>query len=317
MPIIIAECCQNHKGDRNILKEMVWSAAEAGADYVKIQSMLSDDLVFRPKFEEGLVEDGVEKIIKRPFQPEYERLKQLDLSDDDHRWFIEECQKANIKPLTTVFSRSRVKFLGLLPWEEIKIASYDCASWKMLGESKDYFDTFFISTGSMYDEEIERTAEFMKDKNFIFLHCVTIYPTPLNELHLARLDYLKKFNGKAGFSDHSLVERDGILASVAALAYGADVIERHFTVLERSETKDGPVSINPKELRDLVDFSKKDTKELKEYIAHAISDKEKIIGFSKRELSSKELLNRDYYRGRFASRVGDNVVYNWEDKLIE
>ena len=66
MAIVIAECCQNHKGDLSILKDMIWAAAEAGADYVKIQSMLADELTYRERFEEGIYENGVQEAIKRP-----------------------------------------------------------------------------------------------------------------------------------------------------------------------------------------------------------------------------------------------------------
>ena len=76
---IIAECCQNHNGDLKILKDMIWAAASAGADYVKIQSMLASDLAYREVFEEGLIEEGETKAIKRPYRTEYDRLKPLDL----------------------------------------------------------------------------------------------------------------------------------------------------------------------------------------------------------------------------------------------
>ena len=70
---IIAEACQNHKGDLKILKDMIYAAKDSGADYIKIQSMLAEEIPFREKFEEGVVEDGVVKAIKRPYQPEYDR----------------------------------------------------------------------------------------------------------------------------------------------------------------------------------------------------------------------------------------------------
>ena len=90
---VIAELCQNHLGDRKILDEMIAAAADAGADYAKIQSMLSSEITKRERFEKGLVEGGKTKIIKRPFQNEVDRLKPMDLYDDDHFRFIETCEK--------------------------------------------------------------------------------------------------------------------------------------------------------------------------------------------------------------------------------
>jgi len=315
MAKIIAEFCQNHRGNLDTLKEMVWAAAEAGADYAKIQSMRADDLVYRDRFEEGRVEGGKVIAIKRPYKDEYQRLKPMDLSDEAHHIFIDECKAAGIKPLTTVFSRSRIPFLASLPWREIKVPSYDCASFPMIRELAERFDHLFISTGATYDHEIEKTAKILKNHSFTFLHCVTIYPTPLERMNLARMSYLRKFTKSVGFSDHSLVERDGLKASIAALYLGADVIERHFTIVDRALTKDGPISIDPAQLKELVTYAKMSKDELEEYVKN-IPEFEKMKGVKHPELSPEELLNRDYYRGRFASRVRGMVVFNWEEKKV-
>jgi N,N'-diacetyllegionaminate synthase len=116
-----------------------------------------------------------------------------------------------------------------------------------------------------------------------------------------------------GYSDHSHVETTGIWASKIALALGAQSIERHFTVLEKDETKDGPVSIKPHQLKELNEFAKLTRFEMMEIIKKDYPDWEKTIGTSTRELSHAEKLNRDYFRGRFASRVNDTFIYNWED----
>ncbi len=314
MATIIAECCQNHNGDLAILKDMIWSAADAGADYVKIQSMLARDLAFRERFEVGIVEDGVRKAIQRPYQAEYDRLKPMDLDDDAHHWFIEECSSAGILPLTTAFSRSRVPFLASLNWHAIKVASYDCGSLPLLRELKTRFGRLYISTGASFDEEISAAAALLSGHDFTFLHCVTIYPTPLEEMHLARMDWLRRFNGSAGFSDHSLVARDGLKASIVALMYGADVVERHYTVLRPDETRDGPVSINPEQLRELVSFARMPQEEVRAYVESHIPEHRVMVGRRQRPLSDAEMLNRDYYRGRFASHVNGELVYNWEEK---
>jgi N,N'-diacetyllegionaminate synthase len=316
MRTIIAEFCQNHKGDLGLLKEMVWAAAEAGATYAKVQSMLSADLTFRERFENGAWDGEKQTAIRRPYQAEFERLQPLDLTDEGHWLFVEECQRAGIQPLTTVFSRARIPFVASLGLGAVKVASYDCASEPMLRELKFHFQHLFISTGATFDEEIATTARLLAGHSFSFLHCVTIYPTPLHELHLARLDYLRQFTSSVGLSDHTLVARDGLKAAVAALALGAQIIERHFTLLPPEATKDGPVSIGRDELKQLVEFSCLDSAELRAYAEREIPEFNQTIGVARRELSPVELLNRDYYRGRFASRVGDEIVYNWEDRPV-
>lgn len=296
---------------------MVFAAAEAGADYAKIQSMLADDLTRRERFEEGLWEGDRQVAIKRPYRSEYDRLKPMDLDDEAHLRFVETCREAGIKPLTSVFSRSRVPFLATLGFDAIKVASYDCASRPLLQELKEDFPHLYISTGATRDDEIEAAAVCLGDHPFTFLHCVTIYPTPLNEMHLARLKYLRQFTSSVGFSDHSLVARDGIKASTVALHLGAKVIERHFTILEPNETKDGPVSINPHQLEELVKVARMTPEERGDWISREVGAFSEMIGEERRPLSETELLNRDYYRGRFASRANGDFVYNWEDRPIK
>lgn len=317
MALIIAECCQNHNGDRAILKDMIWAASDAGADYVKMQSIWADELTKRERFEEGVVEDGIQKAIKRPYGAEYARLKPLELDEDAHHWFIEECTRAGVKPMTTVFARSRVPFLAKFPWRDIKVASYDCASLPLLRDLREQFDHIFVSTGATHDKEIEEAVHVLAGHSYTLFHCVTIYPTPLEVVNLARLSYLKKLAPRVGYSDHSLVARDGIKASIAALYTGAEVIERHFTILPSDKTKDGPISINPAQLQDLVKFGKMEQVELKAYVENQIPEYPLMFGESTRELSTAELLNRDYYRGRFASKINEQTIYNWESASLE
>lgn len=319
MTNIIAELCQNHNGDLKILDEMVSAAADAGAEYVKIQSMLSSDLTHRTKFDNGVNdENGKVLTIKRPYQAEYDRLKKLDLDDEAHFIFLDICKKYKIKPMTTIFSRSRLKFLEKLNIDIIKVSSFDCSSHKMIEElCKSKFKEIIVSTGCAYDNEIEKTSQILKDynKDFSLLHCVSIYPTPINEAHLDRIDFLKKYSNNIGLSEHSNPNTSGLKISIASLLYQPKYIERHFTILDPAKTKDGPVSLNPSQLKELVDISKRDQKEIKEYIKENINEIDLLKGDATRKLSDKEILNRDYYRGRFASLSSDgNYIYNWEDK---
>lgn len=314
-PVIIAECCQNHNGDKEVLKEMIHAAAENGADYVKIQAIRSSELTYRERFEEGVTDrNGEIKVIKRPYASELERLSKLDLSLDDEQWYVEECWRAGIAPMTTAFTISGAREVKDMGYEAIKIASYDCASYPLLREVKKYWKSIFVSTGATYDYEIEEAASILSDvPEFHLLHCLTIYPTPLEELNLKRMSFLRKFAANVGYSDHSKVETTHLKASKLALALGAKSIERHFTILEKDETKDGPVSIRPEHLKELSDFARLPRFEMMEIIKKEYPEWEQSLGNSTRDLSKAELLNRDYYRGRFASKNADGTpVYNWE-----
>ncbi|MDP3661712.1 MAG: N-acetylneuraminate synthase family protein [bacterium] len=321
MAKIIAEICQNHKGGRALLARMIAAAAENGADYVKMQSIFSEDLTNRPQFEEGeIAPDGAVRAIKRPYAPEYARLKELDLSLDDHQFFIKECKRNSVVPFTTIFARGRIPEIAALPWPEriVKVASYDCPNIPFLRELCEHFDHLIISTGASYDEEIERAAAFVKGmgKKLTMLHCVTSYPNTLQMANLKRLEWIRNHAGEVGWSDHTLVARDRLIAAKAALALGADFVERHFTVLTVGETKDGPVSITPELLRELSDFRNLTRTEQEQTLDVEYPRwREEVLGDEKRELTHTEKLNRDYYRGRFASRRADgSYFYNWEEK---
>lgn len=322
MTKIIVEVCQNHNGNRERLGEMIKVAAENGADIVKMQSIFSEDVPKRERFEEGVVDEkGVQQAIKRPYQAEVDRLSKLDLSIDDHQFFIDTCNQLGVTPITAIFARHRVSEIGVLPWGEktIKVASYDCASVPFLRELAEYFDNFIISTGATFDGEIEETAKLMKElgKNFSFLHCVTSYPNTLDMCNLSRMEWLRQFTDKVGWSDHTKISDDGIIAAKIAIMLGADYVERHFTILPEDETKDGPVSMTPEMLKELNDFRNLSQEEQKAVIEKERSDWEVAIGTPTREMTHMELLNRDYYRGRFASPDGQGGwIDNWEEKQL-
>ena len=312
-PLIIAECCQNHTGDIEILKQQIHAAAQSGADYVKLQAIRSSELTHRERFDEGEIDaDGNTRSIKRPYKQEYDRLKKLDLTKEQEIWFADECKRAGIASMATVFSLNSAKELKDMGYEAIKIASYDCASYPLLREVKKHWSTIFVSTGATFDYEIHEAAKILEGSNYHFLHCTTIYPTPLKDLNLRRMDYLRKYTQNVGYSDHTKVEETQVIASKIALALGASCIERHFTVLERDQTKDGPVSINPSELKELTDFAKLSRPERIQQINAEYPEWEQTLGASTRALTHEEMLNRDYYRGRFASVIDGKHVNNWE-----
>jgi N,N'-diacetyllegionaminate synthase len=321
MTKIIAEFCQNHNGDFDLLSQMVEDAAESGATHGKMQTIFADTITYRPQFENGLVQGGKVKSITRPYLDEYQRLKGLEISNTETEKFINLCKENGLIPMTTCFVKSHVNHLADIGFRSIKVASYDCASFPLLRDLADKFDEIVVSTGATFDDEVEYAANILKGKNFSMLHCVTLYPTPLEEMHMARMAWLRTLSPSVGYSDHSLVSKTGIVASKAALALGADIIERHFTILAANETRDGPVSINKEQLKELSNFSKLSIADRLVKMDEDHPEWKVVIGQGKRKLTSEELLNRDYYRGRFASPrketvSGTRMIYNWEDVPI-
>ncbi len=315
---IIAEFCQNHNGDFELLKRMVEAAASAGATHGKMQTIYANTVTFRSQFENGLVQNGDIKAIKRPYKEEFERLKGLEISEEETVSFVRICKENGLIPMTTCFVRSHVNYLSELGFNSIKVASYDCASFPLLRELKGKFNEIVVSTGATYDDEIIQAADILSDVDYSFLHCVTLYPTPLNDMHMARMEWLRQFTSSVGYSDHSLVSETKLIASKAALVLGATLIERHFTLLGPAESRDGPVSINQKQLKELVDFSRLNINERLEKLDNESPDWRVVLGERSRGLSNAELLNRDYYRGRFASPRRDTIdgtrmINNWEE----
>ena len=314
----IAELCQNHLGKRSLLDKMVNECAENGADTIKIQNIFANNLTFRPRFENGLTIKNKTYSIKRPYKQEYNRLKNLELSIKDNEYFIRLCEKLNVTPMTTCFSREHVKSLHEIGYKKIKVASYDCASFQMLKELNKLFDKIYVSTGATYDQEINFAHKIIDNQKLSFLHCVTIYPTPKNQLHLSRINFLKKFTKNVGFSDHSKSDKNKNFASSAAIYYGASIIERHITILDKDQTKDGPVSIIPEDIAIIKKFSRLSKYDQRKYLINKYKCNFKLVcGSAKRNLSDLELLNRDYYRGRFASvnknKFGPSHIFNWEE----
>jgi sialic acid synthase SpsE len=139
---------------------MVESAAINGATHGKIQSIFAENLSFRPQFEEGLTTDGQIRCIKRPYQDEYDRLKQLEISFEEINRFCKLCKSVGLEPMATCFSRDHVLELSQLGFDTIKVASYDCASFQMLRELKGKYRHIIVSTGATFDTIMCRYLPF-------------------------------------------------------------------------------------------------------------------------------------------------------------
>lgn len=310
----IAEFCQNHLGDFSILEDQLDSAKRAGFTHAKIQGLYSHELTRREQFE-----DPSGKLF-RPLDAEMSRLSKLDLTEDDEAAFVTRVREAGMTPMITVFTHSGAERARSAGFKSIKIASYDCASLPLIESVLDFADELVVSTGATPWIEVEKTARFIransgKHLKASLLHARTLYPMPLVDTGLARMMALKSFGLTVGFSDHSPTSggSNPILASQLALFLGAEVIERHFTVLSKSETRDGPVSLNEFEAKSLVEFALLEQSEQASVLA--THDPEALLGAIRTqslEPTDLELVNAEYYRGRVASKKRNIPVFSWQ-----
>ena len=311
---IIAEFCQNHLGKIENLEEMVIQAKENGASHAKIQGLYSDEITKRSEFEDP------KGILYRPYDKEVARLQTLDLNFETEKWFVKYCLEKEIIPMITVFTHRGVERAKQAGFKHIKIASYDCASIPIIRKSLEFADEVVISTGATYWTEIEKTAELINksrkpNQEIALLHARTIYPTRLDNFGLLKMSALAAFGFKFGLSDHTKPSESGLIASKIAILLGANYIERHFTILDRSETRDGPVSINPAELKELRNFcGLSKLEQLKEI---NIKDLEATVACNSLEPAGEEITNRSYYRGRVASTYEGKYVFSWEEAPYE
>ena len=243
---IIAEIGANHNGDMGLAKEMIWAASENGADYAKFQSWQASKIPPGPW-------DTNEPFFQ--FKNKRHFYESAQLTNEQHYILIEECKKANIKFLTTCFDRERVDFLSSLPLDTIKVASCDATSKTMLTELSEKFDNLIVSTGMTSFDEIQSLNNHLVDlnTNFTLLHCIAMYPTPLEKVNPERFEKIKSIvgnQGNVGISDHSL----GTTWPILAVMLGATCIEKHFTIDTKIPGPDNHMSITPDELLTIRSF---------------------------------------------------------------
>jgi N,N'-diacetyllegionaminate synthase len=220
---IIAELCQNHNGDTDILRQMVESASK-NANIVKIQTIKADTLTRRSNYESH-----------RPFNSEYKRLKGLELDIDTEKSFIDLCKENDVESMTTLFTPDHIDRFNEAEYDHLKLSGYSIPYFqygKLL--EKINFKKFFFSTSSLTLEEIEKTVSILNDLDidYTMLQCTCIYPTPLNKSNLQNIPFFKNVLGvkKVGFSDHSNPYKDGLLVTKLAIFEG---IKKIFRVIQK------------------------------------------------------------------------------------
>jgi sialic acid synthase SpsE len=310
----IAEFCQNHLGSKDVLETMIIEAKNSGATHAKIQGLYSEEITKRKEFES---KGGT---IYRPYKQEFARLKMLDLSFETEKWFVKTCQRETITPMITVFTHKGVERAKNAGFTSIKIASYDCASRPIIRKVLNFANEIVISTGATFWHEIAETVLMLNrykqsNQKIALLHAKTLYPTQLSEFGILRMLALSMFGYKVGLSDHTKPSETQLIASKIAIFMGASYIERHFTVLNKSETKDGPISINPQELKELKIFTQKTRLEQLNEIG--LQNLKLTLPCYSLDPTEQELINRSYYRGRVASKYNGKEFYSWEEINFE
>jgi len=242
---IIAEIGVNHNGDINLAKQMIKSASECGVDAVKFQTFKSEDLVT----ENAKTADYQQKNTNENSQ--LEMLKKLELSFDDFKELKDYASKYDVMFISSPFDIDSVDLLEKLNVPLYKLGSGELTNFELIDYIQDTDKPIIISTGMATLDEIRETYDFIKNKeNLIMLHCITGYPTEFSEANLNFIKTLQvEFDVPIGFSDHS----PGIELPIAAVALGACVVEKHFTLDKNLEGPDHKASLNPVEFKAMVD----------------------------------------------------------------
>jgi len=246
--LIIAEAGVNHNGDINLAKKLIDIASEAQVDYVKFQTFKAENLVNKLA-----KKADYQKTNTGNNDSQFEMLKKLELSQADHYVLIEYCKEKNVKFLSTAFDFDSIEFLKN-KLDFYKIPSGEITNLPYLEKVAELNLPIVMSTGMANLEEVKAAFHILnrngiKKENITILHCNTEYPTPMEDVNLnAMLTIGKELNVKVGYSDHTV----GIEIPIAAVALGATVIEKHFTIDRSMEGPDHKASLEPNELNAMV-----------------------------------------------------------------
>jgi len=275
---IIAEAGVNHNGSLETAYKLIDAAKNSGADAVKFQSFKASSLVSK-KAEKAEYQKQTTSIN----ETQYEMIKKLELSLEDHHKLIDYCLKKEIQFLSSPFDLYSIDLLNKLGLEIFKIPSGEIINLPYLKKIGTFNKNVILSTGMSDLGEIEDAINVLIEsgtdrEKITILQCNTEYPTPYEDVNLkAMLTIKNAFNVKVGYSDHT----KGIEVPIAAVALGAEVIEKHFTLDKTMEGPDHKASLEPDELKNMID---------------AIRNIEKAIGDGIKKPSKSEAKNKPIAR---------------------
>lgn len=278
--MIIAEAGVNHNGDITKALQLIDAAAEAGADYVKFQTFKAEKIV-NPTAQKA---EYQKNNMQGDEDTQFGMLKKLEMGEDWYPKLIERCQNRGINFLSTGFDTESIDFLNKLEIPFYKIPSGEITNKPYLQHIARKGKDIILSTGMSTLEEVRSAVEVIMHEGIekariTVLHCNTEYPTPMEDVNLLAMNQIARELGvKVGYSDHTL----GIEVPIAAVALGAYVIEKHFTLDRNLPGPDHAASLEPEELKAMV---------------KAIRNIEKAIsGNGIKEPSKSELKNKEIAR---------------------
>ncbi len=276
--MIIAEAGVNHNGDYEIAKAMIGEAAKAGADIIKFQTYDSEKLVTK-----NASKAEYQKTAINPSESQFQMLKKYEISKELHLELKDSCEKAGIGFLSSAFDIESLDYLIKCGIDLIKVPSGELTNMPYLRQIGALQRKVILSTGMAYLGEIEAAIQVLEDAgqdrgDLTILHCNSEYPTPMADVNLLAMARIgTAFNVKFGYSDHTC----GIEIPLAAVALGASVIEKHFTLDRAMEGPDHKSSIEPDELCQMV---------------KAIRNIELALGDGVKRPSASEFKNRNVVR---------------------
>jgi N,N'-diacetyllegionaminate synthase len=292
---IIAEIGVNHNGDSNLAFQLIDAAKSAGADIVKFQIFKADRLASKNS------KKAIYQAKNNPKETQYQMLKKLELSYEMYKDILSYCKKNEIECIASAFDIDDINFLLKSGQTVFKIPSGEIVNIPYLRHIGKNATSVIMSTGMASMEEIQNAIsilieEGVKSKNLCLLHCTSEYPAPMDELNLNVIKMFKAHFGlSVGYSDHTI----GIEASIAAVALGASVIEKHFTLDKRLPGPDHIASIEQNDLAMLV---------------QAIKNVRVALGVAEKNPSPSELKNlpivRQYIVAKKTIKKGDILNNN-------
>ena len=314
--IIIAEAGVNHNGSLSLAKRLIDVASEARADYVKFQTFKAGSVVTETADKAEYQKDSTgEK------ESQYDMLKKLELSFEDHKKLISYCNKKNIRFLSTAFDLDGLSLLEKINIPLIKIPSGEITSFPYLQKIGEMGKPIIMSTGMSSLNEISNSIDVLinsgaKKENITILHCNTEYPTPMEDVNLSAMITIRDELGvSVGYSDHSL----GIEVPIAAAALGAKVIEKHITIDKNLPGPDHGASIEPIELKNMVKSIRNIEKALGSGIKEPSPSEIKNIVIARRSIVASKFIKKDEkfsVNNLTLKRPGSGISpMNWE-KII-
>ena len=270
--LIIAEAGVNHNGSIEMAKQLIDTAAIAGVDYVKFQTFKAEKLVTKEAKQAEYQQRNAAD------DSQYAMLKKLELSQAQHEELVSYCRQKGVRFLSTAFDLESIDYLHSVNLGLWKIPSGEITNYPYLKKIAQYGEPVIMSTGMCSMDDVEQAINVLlknglTKEQITLLHCNTEYPTPMPDVNLrAMLQMKEKFGVRVGYSDHT----KGIEVPIAAVALGAEVIEKHFTLDRNLPGPDHKASLEPNELKAMVD---------------AIRNIEQALGNGQKQVSKSEEKN--------------------------